>query len=132
VLEGRANGQIDDAIADFAEEFQFKDYGIGLEFQDKKGLAEFFRKTREFYPDSSIQIENIFVTGDHVIGEWTFQTTLAEPFFAGLRWKLPVSLRGASILRIQDGKIIDWADYYDGLTSRRTSLASYFTEWVEP
>ena len=25
----------------------------------------------------------------------------------------------------------DWADYYDGLVSRRTALASYFTDWVE-
>lgn len=44
VLEGRANGQINDATADFAEAFQYKDYGIGLEFHDKKSLAEFFSK----------------------------------------------------------------------------------------
>jgi hypothetical protein len=25
----------------------------------------------------------------------------------------------------------DWSDYYDGLTSRRTALASYFTESVD-
>jgi hypothetical protein len=29
------------------------------------------------------------------------------------------------------GMITDWSDYYDGLVSRRTALASYFTEWVE-
>jgi hypothetical protein len=28
-------------------------------------------------------------------------------------------------------RISDWADYYDGLTSRRTRLADYFTEWIE-
>ena len=25
----------------------------------------------------------------------------------------------------------DWADYYDGLTSRRTAVAAHFTEWLE-
>ena len=40
-------GQIEDAIASFADEFRFKDHGIGLEFRDKKSLAEFFQKTRE-------------------------------------------------------------------------------------
>lgn len=38
-LERRANGQINDALNYFAEEFRFKDYGIGLEFHDKKSLA---------------------------------------------------------------------------------------------
>jgi hypothetical protein len=45
--------------------------------------------------------------------------------------RFPISLHGASIVCIDNGKITDWSDYYDGLTSRRTALASYFTEWVE-
>ena len=99
-------GQIEDALASFADEFRFKDHGIGLEFRDKKSLAEFFQKTREFYPDSSIHIDAIFVSGDHVIGR-------------------------ASILRTENGKITDWRDYYDGLTARRSRLAAYFTDWGE-
>jgi len=90
-------------------------------------LAEFFQKTRELYPDSSLQTDMIFVSGDHVITEWTLETTLMEPFYGGLSRKVPVSLHGASIVRIDDGKITDWSDYYDGLTSRRTALASHFT-----
>jgi hypothetical protein len=42
-----------------------------------------------------------------------------------------VSVNGASIVRTENGKITDWADYYDGLTSRRTALAAHFKEWVE-
>jgi hypothetical protein len=56
---------------------------------------------------------------------------LTVPFYGPDPRKVPVSLHGASIVRIDDGKITDWSDYYDGLTSRRTALASYFTEWVE-
>jgi ketosteroid isomerase-like protein len=125
------NGKIRDAAACFAENFEFKDWGIGLEFKNRERLTEFFQKTRELYPDSSLQTDAIFVSGDHVITEWTLETSLTEPFYGALSRKVPVSLHGASIVRIDDGKITDWSDYYDGLTSRRTALASYFTEWVE-
>jgi len=125
------NGKIGDAIACFAEEFTFKDHGMGLEFKDKERLSEFFQKTQELYPDSLLLTDTIFVIGDDVITEWTLQATLTEPFYGGLSRKVPVTVHGASIVRIDNGKIADWADYYDGLVSRRTALASYFTDWVE-
>jgi hypothetical protein len=52
-------------------------------------------------------------------------------FYGGLSRKVRVSLQGVSIVRTDNGKITDWSDYYDGLASRRTALASHFTEWVE-
>ncbi len=131
VLTDLKNGKIDEAIAGFAEKFRLKDHGIGLEFKDKERLAEFFHKTRELYPDSVLLTDTIFVSEDHVITEWTLQATLTEPFYGQLTRKVRVSLRGVSIVGTENGKITDWSDYYDGLTSRRTALASYFTEWVE-
>ena len=130
VLMHLENGKISNATACFAEKFAFKDRGIGLEFKNRERLAEFFQKTRELYPDSSLRTDTILVSGEHVITEWTLTTIVTEPFCGGLSRKVPVSLHGASIVRIHDGKITDWSDYYDGLTSRRTALASYFTEWV--
>jgi ketosteroid isomerase-like protein len=130
VLMHLENGKISNATACFAEKFEFKDRGIGLEFKNRERLAEFFQKTRELYPDSSLQTDTILVSGEHVITEWTLKTTITEPFYGGLSRKVPVSLYGASIVRVDNGKITDWSDYYDGLTSRRTALASYFTEWV--
>ena len=131
VLMHLENGKIGGATACFAEKFEFKDRGIGLEFKNKERLAEFFQKTRELYPDSSLQTDAILVSGEHVITEWTRKTTITEPFYGGLSRKVPISLHGASIVHIENGKITDWSDYYDGLVSRRTALASYFTEWVE-
>jgi hypothetical protein len=109
-----------------------KYHGIGLEFSEKERLAEFFRKTRELYPDSSLQTDAIFVSGDHVIIRWSLHVTLTEPFYGQLSRKVSVELQGVSIVRTDNGKVTDWADYYDGLAVRRTALASYFTEWVEP
>jgi hypothetical protein len=53
-----------------ADEFTFNDHGIGLEFKNGERLAEFFHKTRELYPDSSLQTDTIFVSGERVITEW--------------------------------------------------------------
>jgi steroid delta-isomerase-like uncharacterized protein len=131
VLAHVNNGNIDDAIARFAEEFTFKDRGIGLEFKDKQRLTEFFQKTREFFPESFLQINSILVSVDRVVSEWTLHTTVTEPFYGGVSRKIQVSLQGVSVVRTKNGKITDWSEYHDGLTSRRTALAAHFEEWVE-
>jgi steroid delta-isomerase-like uncharacterized protein len=125
------NGKIKDATACFAENFQFNDRGIGLEFKDRERLAEFFQKARELYRDSSLHTATILVSGNHVVTEWTLKATLTEPFYGGLSRKVPISLPGVSIARIENGKITNWTDYYDGLSARRTALAAHFEEWVE-
>jgi steroid delta-isomerase-like uncharacterized protein len=123
------NGDVNEAIDLFAEEFTYKDRGIGLEFTDKRRLAEFFQKTRELFPDLCLQIDSILMSVDHVVGEWTVRTTVTEPFYAGMTRKVEISLPGVSVVRTKNGKITAWTDYYDGLTSRRTALAAHFTDW---
>jgi SnoaL-like polyketide cyclase len=94
-------------------------------------LAEFFRKERELYPDSLLQTDAIFVSGDRVIMEWTLQGNVTEPcYYAGVSPTFRVSVHGVSIVLIDNGKVAEWSDYYDKLTSPRAALASYFTEWV--
>ena len=124
-------GNIEDAVALFADQFSFKDHGIRLEFNTIDRLAEFFRKARELYPDSLLQTERILVSGSNALTEWTLQATFVEPAFGNCKWKVPLSLRGASVVRTENGSITSWSDYYDGLISRRTAFAAYFTEWVE-
>jgi hypothetical protein len=131
VMARSRNGQIEDATAFFGEEFCFRDHGIALEFKDKERLAEFFHKTRELYPDVLLLTDTVFVSGDHVITQWALQGTLTESFYSRVTRNVPVSLQGTSIVRIRNCKIMEWEDYYDGLTARRAALASYFTEWVE-
>jgi len=92
------NGKIGDTIACFAEEFRFKDHGVGLEFKDKERLTEFFQKTRELYADSLLLTDTIFVSGDDVITEWTLQATLKEPFYGDLSRKVRVSVRGEFLI----------------------------------
>jgi len=131
VISHLNEGNIEDAVAIFGDQFSFKDHGIQLEFNTKERLTGFLQKARELYPDMLLQINTIFVSGDRALTEWTLQTTLLEPFFGNSKRRVPISLHGASVVLTENGRITSWSDYYDGLISRRTSLASYFTEWVE-
>ena len=99
-------GNIDDAVARFADQFRFKDHGIRLEFDAKDRLAEFFRKARELYPDSLLQAERTLVSGSNALTEWTLQATLVEPAFGNCRWKVPISLHGASVVHTDNGKLV--------------------------
>jgi hypothetical protein len=131
VMADLSDGKIDEAIGYFSNEFRYRDYGIGLEFKDKRWLGEFFKKVRELYSDSDRKTETILVSGETVVMQWTLQATVMERFYGEFKRNVRVSVSGASIVRTQNQKITDWADYYDGLTSRRRDLALYFTEWVD-
>jgi predicted SnoaL-like aldol condensation-catalyzing enzyme len=131
VLAHLEKGEISQATAYFAERFDFNDHGIELEFTDWRRLADFFKKTRELYPDSSLRTDRVLVSGEYVTIQWMRHTVITEPFFGGHSRKIPISLHGASIVRIEDDRIKEWSDYYDGLKSRRTALSDYFTEWIE-
>jgi hypothetical protein len=131
VLTHLKEGEITEAIAYFGESFQFRDWGIGVEFKNPRRLAEFFRKARELYPDSSLETESIIACDEQVIIEWTARTTIPEPFYGGLSREVQGVLHGVSVVQTVDGKIIEWTDYYDGRTSRRTALAAHFEEWIE-
>src|SRR5258706_16090330 len=75
VLTHLNNGAIDDAIPRFAGEFTFKDHGIGLGFQDKEPLTQFFQKAQKLYPDSLRRTDTIFAPGNHVNTQWPRQST---------------------------------------------------------
>jgi steroid delta-isomerase-like uncharacterized protein len=124
-------GDTDSAVDQFSDQFKFHDQALELEFTDKAGLTEFFEKARELFPDCLVLTDTIFTSGDHLISEWTLQATVTEALFPQGPLKRPITLRGVSVLRIKNGKIINWSDYYDGLKARRNALAACFTEWVE-
>jgi hypothetical protein len=66
VLTHLQKGEISEATSYFAERFHFNDHGIELEFTDSSRLADFFNKSREVYPDSSLRTDMVLVSGDYV------------------------------------------------------------------
>jgi steroid delta-isomerase-like uncharacterized protein len=120
------------AAADqFNDQFTFTDHALGLEFQDKGRLTEFFAKIHELFPDSERKDNTIFSSGDRIITEWTLTATTTEPFLERRLRKVPISVQGISVVQIKNGRISQWSDYYDQIKSRRYKVAAWFTEWIE-
>jgi ketosteroid isomerase-like protein len=109
------NENIEDALAEFAEEFCFTDRALGLEFTDRERLRKFLLKERELYSGSSFHVKKSVVNEDHVIAEWLLQYTVKEPFDGNFSREVPVSVEGVSVVRTREGKVVEWSDYYDGL-----------------
>jgi ketosteroid isomerase-like protein len=123
-------GNILGAVNHFANAFTYNDYALDLEFADKGRLIEFFQKSRELFPDSVVELVSTFDCGDHAVAEWKLTASQTVPF-GSIRYRTPIVMSGSTIVRINNGKITHWSDYYDRLTSRRASLGAFFEEWIE-
>jgi steroid delta-isomerase-like uncharacterized protein len=130
VVTALNHGKIYEAVDQFDDDFTFNDHALGLEFTDKGRLKEFFLKARELFPDTAVEVISTFESGNHVIAEWKLTATQTMSYWIQLQ-VLPISLPGVSIAEIENGRITHWSDYYDESTSRRVTLASLFTDWIE-
>ena len=118
-------------VSQIADEFTFSDHALGLEFKEKDRLHEFLVKSREFFPDSERTDHTLLSGGDCIVSEWTFTATQDEPFLNGRFRKVKMSAHGISVVRVRDGRIVKWSEYYDQIMSRRYRLAAAFTDWCE-
>jgi hypothetical protein len=131
VLAALDERRISEAVDQFDEHFTFTDHALDLEFTVKGRLIEFFQKSRELFPDTVVEVDSAFQCGDHAVAEWKLTATQTVPYYGSAQFRLPISVRGTSIVRIENGKITHWPDYYDKTRSWRVSLAAFFTEWIE-
>jgi hypothetical protein len=130
VLTALNEGRFPEAVSQFDDHFTFIDHALDLTFTDKEHLVEFFRKSREVFPDTALEIESTFAYGARAAAEWKLTATETQ-----LVWnqtlRFPVFVRGSSIVRIENGRVTQWSEYYDEKTSRRYRLAGMFKEWIE-
>jgi len=130
VLEALNQGRISQAVDQFDDDLAFNDHALGLDFTDKGRLTEFFEKCRECFPDAAVEVISIFECGDGVVADWKLNATETLAF-GPMQLRRPVSVRGTSIVEVQNGRIIRWSDCYDSVASRRFKVAAFFEEWVE-
>ena len=131
VLAALNEGKISKAVDQFDDHFTFTDYALDLEFTDKGRLVEFFQKSRELFPDTVVKVDSTLQCGDHAVAEWKLTATQTVPGSGPTHFRFPISLRGTSIVRTENGRITYRSDYYDTNRSWRLGLAAFFTEWIE-
>jgi ketosteroid isomerase-like protein len=127
-LAGLSDGRISDVLEQFADRFTFKDHSLTLELKNKLRLTQFFEKFRELFRDGDFEIDSIFESKDHAIAEWRLSTTEVVPL-GSISHRVPISLRGSTIIGVKHGKIVQWSEYYDQ-SNLPISLAAFFSEWI--
>jgi steroid delta-isomerase-like uncharacterized protein len=125
-LDAQRDGNISEVLEQLADDFTFKDHALTLEFTDKPQLRKFFEKSRELFPDTALEIVSIFEDGDHAIAQWKLSATQIAPY-GSISHRFPISLYGATIVRVQNERIVQWTDYHDQSSLRRMSLPAFFT-----
>src|SRR5258707_6675564 len=108
-------GNFVEVVDQFNDQFTFTDHALGLQFKDNGRLTEFLVKIGELYPDSERRDNPLFSGGDRVVSEWTLTATQTEPFLGGRLRRVPIYVRGVSVVQIENGKISQWSDHYDQL-----------------
>jgi ketosteroid isomerase-like protein len=125
-LEALKEGDFSTALDQFNDEFAFIDHALELEFSAKDRLTEFFAKRRRLFMEFE-RTDNIVVRGeDRIVSEWFLTATKPES-----RKKVPICVRGASIVQIENGKITQWSDYYDQLQSGGYGLGTWLATWFD-
>jgi hypothetical protein len=130
ILGALNQGKVSDVADHFDDHFTFKDHALDIEFTDKERLIEFFHKSREFFPDSAVEVDSTFACGDQAIAVWKLTATQPESF-GSQHYRFPIVVEGSTIISVKNGRVIRWSDYYDQMTSHRVVLASFFKEWIE-
>jgi hypothetical protein len=127
-LAALSDGRISEIVEQFGDRFTFNDYALTLTLMDKLRLTEFFEKSREVFPDSTFEIGSMFESEDHAIAEWRLSTTESVPL-RSISHHVPVSLQGSTIIRVENGNIVQWSEYYDQ-SNLPIRLAAFFSEWT--
>jgi ketosteroid isomerase-like protein len=125
-----SEGRVRALVEQFADNFIFNDHALTLEFTDKARVTDFFEKSRELFPDTTLEIVSLFEDGDRGIAQWKLSATQIVPYGAN-SYRFPISMFGATIVRVENERIVEWSDYYDQSSSRRASLGAFFTDWIE-
>jgi len=131
VLAALNEGNISNAVDQFDDHFTFTDHALDLAFTHKERLVKFFQQSRELFPDTMVEVDSTFQSGDYTIAEWKLTATQTVPYYGSNTLRVPISVRGTSIVRCENGRITQWSDYYDQIRSRRFSLPAMLAEGIE-
>ena len=104
VLAALNAAKISEALDQFDDHFTYTDHALGLEFADKLRLTEFFRKSRELFPDTVVQVTARFECENHAVIEWKLSSTQTLSY-RPLQCRAPISLQGVSVVQVENGKI---------------------------
>jgi steroid delta-isomerase-like uncharacterized protein len=112
-----------------AENCRFEDVARGEPQIGPEGYRRDYHRWREAFPDGEVKITNVIVSGDWAVVEFLNRGTQTGPLHSSLGTFPPsgrsMEARYCSVMRVQDGLVVEGRDYYDSATiARQLGLVS--------
>jgi len=111
---------LDKSLAFFAEDCEVIDAPSGMTSRGPDGYKQLILFFEEGFPDSTIEITNLFATEEEAVVEFIGRGTNTGPLHMPTGDVPPtgrlVELRFCDVYRIRNGKIVSYRSYYDALS----------------
>ena len=111
---------LEQSMATFATDSQYINVPMGMTLPGSEGYKQSGQFFAEAFPDSTIEVTNVFATEDQFVLEYTGHGTNNGPLHLPMgdipatgRW---AELRLCDVAQIRGGKIVSYRSYYDTMT----------------
>ena len=103
---------IEAILSFFTEDCVYEDVALSAVNTGKQQLEAFLRVTFTATPDFRIEPKAVFAAGDRAASEWIMSGTQTGPFPGIPATKKKFSVRGVSLMELEQGKIRRNTDYW--------------------
>ncbi|WP_213805233.1 ketosteroid isomerase-related protein [Granulicella sp. dw_53] len=100
-------------ISLFTDDCVYEDVALEHVMNGKSEIQHFYQQTRSAFPDFKVTLESQMATGSQGAVQWLMTGTQLGDFPGIPATKKYVSVRGASIFELHEGKIKGCRDYYN-------------------
>jgi steroid delta-isomerase-like uncharacterized protein len=106
-----------------AEDCHFEDIARSELLPGPEAYKRDYYRWREAFPDGECKVVNVIVQGNWAVVEFVNRGTHTGPLQSSLGTFEPtgrkVEVRYCSVMRVDDGKVVEGRDYYDSATIAR-------------
>jgi steroid delta-isomerase-like uncharacterized protein len=106
-----------------AEDCQFEDIARGEKQSGPDAYKHDYYRWRKAFPDGECKVTNVIVQGGWAVVEYVNRGTHTGTLRSSLGTFAPtgrkVEVRYCSVMRVEDGKVVEGRDFYDSATIAR-------------
>lgn len=106
-----------------AEDCHFEDVARGELLSGPEGYRRDYYRWREAFPDGEVKVANVIVQDNWAVVEFVNRGTHTGPLHSSLGTFAPtgrkMEIRYCSVMRVEDGKVVEGRDYYDSASIAR-------------
>ena len=110
-------------MAVIADDCRFEDVARGEAQPGPEAYREDYERWRAAFPDGEVKVTKVIVDGDWAVVEFLNRGTQTGPLHSSLGTFPPsgrrMEARYCSVMRVEDGKVVEGRDYYDSATIAR-------------